>query len=54
MIKKILKISLYAILSSVIILSVFLIGTYLQVRKDAENRIERGVIDSVIFSESPV
>jgi penicillin-binding protein 1A len=52
--RKKLKIFLYSLGSLFLILILFLIILYLQVSRDASTRIERGVIDNIIFSESPV
>ncbi len=52
--KKKLKIFLYSLASLFLFLIVFLSILYIQVSRDASTRIERGVIDSIIFSESPV
>jgi membrane peptidoglycan carboxypeptidase len=49
-----LKILLYASGFLFLFLLGYLITVYLQVSRDASDRIERGVIDSIIFSESPV
>jgi len=52
--KKKLKIFLYSVLVVSLFFVAFLIGIYIQVSKDTSNRIERGAIESIIFSESPV
>jgi membrane peptidoglycan carboxypeptidase len=49
-----LKIFLYALAALIIVLILFLSILYIQVYRDASARIDRGVIDSIIFSESPV
>jgi penicillin-binding protein 1A len=52
--KRKLRIILYAFGLIFLFLLVYLITLYIQVSADASDRIERGVIDSIIFSESPV
>ena len=52
--RKKLKIFIYALGSLCLFLILFLSIVYIQVYRDASTRIERGVIDSIIFSESPV
>jgi membrane peptidoglycan carboxypeptidase len=52
--RKKLKIFIYSLGSLFLFLVAFLSILYIQVSRDASTRIERGVIDSIIFSESPV
>jgi penicillin-binding protein 1A len=52
--KRKLRIILYAFGLLFLFLLVYLITLYIQVSADASDRIERGVIDSITFSESPV
>ena len=52
--RKKLKIFIYSAGSLFLFLILFLSVLYIQVSRDASTRIERGVIDSIIFSESPV
>jgi penicillin-binding protein 1A len=48
------KIFIYSVGSLFLFLILFLFVLYAQVSRDASTRIERGVIDNIIFSESPV
>ncbi|MGD8982974.1 MAG: transglycosylase domain-containing protein [Desulfobacteraceae bacterium] len=52
--RKKLKIFSYSLGSLFLFLILFLFIIYIQVSRDASTRIERGVIDNIIFSESPV
>ncbi|MGD9033358.1 MAG: transglycosylase domain-containing protein [Desulfobacteraceae bacterium] len=52
--RKKLKIFIYSLGSLFLFLILFLCVLYLQISRDASTRIERGVIDRIIFSESPV
>jgi penicillin-binding protein 1A len=52
--RKKLKIFIYSAGSLFLFLILFLSVLYIQVSRDASTRIDRGVIDSIIFSESPV
>ena len=52
--KRKIKIFLYASGFLFLFPLAYLITLYIQVSSDASDRIERGVIDSIIFSESPV
>jgi penicillin-binding protein 1A len=52
--KKIFKIFIYAIISIAILVLVFLTGIYFQVSHEAKTQIDRGAIDNILFSESPV
>jgi membrane peptidoglycan carboxypeptidase len=52
--RKKLKIFSYALGSLFLVLVLLLSTLYVQVSRDASTRIERGVIDNIIFSESPV
>ncbi len=52
--RKKLKIFIYSAGSLFLFLILFFSVLYIQVSRDASTRIERGVIDSIIFSESPV
>ncbi|MBW2609031.1 MAG: transglycosylase domain-containing protein [Deltaproteobacteria bacterium] len=52
--KKILKIVLYSALVLALFFVAFFAGIYIQVSRDTSTRIEKGVIESIIFSESPV
>ena len=45
---------IFSLIFPLIASAVFIAIVYFQVSKDASSRIKRGVIDSVIFSESPV
>jgi len=49
-----LKICIYALASLLLFMIIFLAILYTQVSRDASTRIERGVIEGIIFSESPV
>jgi membrane peptidoglycan carboxypeptidase len=48
------RIFIFSLIFPLIASAVFIAIVYFQVSKDASSRINRGVIDSVIFSESPV
>jgi len=52
--KKVFYIALCTVLSAVIAVSGLFTVLYLQVSRETKERIQRGVIDSIIFSESPV
>jgi penicillin-binding protein 1A len=52
--KKIFKIFIYAITSIAILVLIFLTVIYFQVSHEAKAQIDRGAIDSILFSESPV
>ncbi len=52
--KRKLKILVYTLGILSLLLLTYLITLYIQVSSDASDRIERGVIDSITFSESPV
>lgn len=52
--KKAFKICLISLLCLILAPVVFLVVLYYQVSKETAGRIERGVIDRIIFSESPV
>jgi len=52
--RKKIKIIIYSILSLLLIFMVFLGLIYHQVSEEASTRVERGVIDRIILSESPV
>jgi membrane peptidoglycan carboxypeptidase len=52
--KKKLKIFIYSLGFLFLFFVLFISILYVQVSRDASTRIERGVIDSIIFSESPV
>ncbi|MBW1912087.1 MAG: transglycosylase domain-containing protein [Deltaproteobacteria bacterium] len=48
------KILIYSILILLLFCVTFLTGIYIQVSRDTSGSIERGAIESIIFSESPV
>ena len=52
--KRKLKITAYTLGVLSLLLVTYFITLYIQVSRDASDRIERGVIDSITFSESPV
>jgi membrane peptidoglycan carboxypeptidase len=52
--RKTIKIVIYSILSLLLVFMVFLGIIYHQVSEEASTRVERGVIDRIILSESPV
>src|SRR4030042_2958464 len=52
--KKIFKIFIYTITSTAILALILFTGIYLQVSHETKAQIDRGAIDSVLFSESPV
>ena len=52
--KKKIKTFIYIITSIAILSLIFLTGLYLQVSHEAKAQIDRGAIDSILFSESPV
>lgn len=52
--KKILRYTLYPILVILLFLTAFLTGIFLEVSRDASSRIQKGAIENIIFSESPV
>ncbi|MBN1104034.1 MAG: transglycosylase domain-containing protein [Deltaproteobacteria bacterium] len=54
MIRRILKIMILLLLVSALCLAAFFGMFYRMVSEEAESRIKRGIIDSIIFSESPV
>jgi penicillin-binding protein 1A len=52
--KKIFRVFIYTIALIAILALIFLLGIYLQVSHEAKAQIDRGAIDSILFSESPV
>ena len=52
--KKLIKILFFSLLLIILISGAFLTGLYLRVSREASGRIEKGAIESVISSESPV
>ncbi len=52
--KKIFKIFIYAITSIVILTLILITGIYLQVSHEAKAQIDKGAIERILFSESPV
>ena len=52
--KKVFKVFIYSIISLLVCFAAFMGIVYQQVSRDATKRIERGAIERIIFSESPV
>ena len=52
--KKKLKFIFYAILLVILFFTAFLFGIYIKISRETATRIEKGAIDQIIFSESPV